>query len=124
MKTQCPMCCQINDVEESLKNQTVTCSFCEHEFTAEFYMGKLSNKNNPDTHIPRKPGDVWYLVGILAGILGGVYFIASLFGGNAGAALVALVSTVIFCLFAVTLGVILNRLDEIANHIELLRKEI
>ena len=124
MKTKCPMCCQINDVDESLKNRTVTCAFCEHEFTAEFYAGALSGKHSPDAGIPRRPGDGWCIFGIVAGLLGGLCFIGVLLDGNAGAALLVLICTFIFSLLAITLGVILNRLDEITRHIELLRKEI
>ena len=57
MKTQCPTCKEVMDVEETQKDQNVTCAFCGNEFKAKAYESQEEKYNKAVTNL-------WIAVGL------------------------------------------------------------
>ena len=123
MRTQCPKCQQINNVPDGFKGRTVTCSFCEHVFTAESYLETMLAERNYSKSAPKRAGDTWYLISYLIGMLGGLCVIGLILRGNF-AALLVLIPTYILCYLAVTFGRILNRLEDIGGQLDQLGRDM
>jgi hypothetical protein len=126
MKIQCPKCHQSFDITDS-QNHKTTCSFCQHTFdvrpVVDISAGVLYPANAPSA-LPQKAGQLWYTVCIIAGLLGFVFLVFAVVKGQFTAALSIFVSTFLFCLLAGTLGDILDRLENIAQQNDQLRREM
>jgi hypothetical protein len=94
MKIQCPKCKQVTDLPD------------------------------PQAEIIKTPGQVWYFLGILFGVLGFIGTIAANIAGQPDVGGYLIGSAAVFCLVACTIGGVLNRLERIAHHTEMLRREI
>lgn len=130
MKTQCPKCGQVWNIEADEQDQSIECFYCKTKFKAALYSGNESIEVPPVPYQPPKPkesvefiqcpGGIWYFLGAVVGIIG---IIAGLAQINRGG-LATLISAAFFWLIATAIGGVLNRLERIAYHTEKLREEV
>ena len=129
MKTRCPHCNAINDIPNHYADKKIKCPSCTKTFTAACYLEEIVKKtpNNP----PRKekerigwPGMACQIFGVLCLIYGFVSIEINAMAYSAsdrtdwgfGRGLLA-------CMFFIALGMIINRLERIAHHLEHHRRE-
>lgn len=124
MKTKCPNCSQLWNIEAGEQDQTIECFYCKSQFNAAPYSVPVPNEPPDIPFQPSQtaqpveeigtPGMIWYLLGTLIGIIG---IISGLFQINRGG-LAIIISAVMFWLIASAVGGVLNRLERIAHHTE------
>jgi len=134
MKTQCPGCKQLWNIQEHEQGASMKCFNCTTEFTAAVYTGPIPEVPPPKRSLPSGPrestgplcyyGFFWYLLSgavLFFGIVGGAEA-KSMIQERSG--LVLGVITVLFFLIAFAIGSILYHIDRIECHIEKLREEV
>lgn len=116
MKTQCPNCKELWNIEEAEQGHSIKCFNCAAQFNAAPYIDPI-----PEDFIPKKePGGLCQLIAVLTVIFGGLSVLVLLMM-NLGAALVS-----VFLSFYSwnSLGKTMNRLQQVQEQVEELQRAI
>lgn len=129
MKTQCPECKQLWNIEAGEQGQTIVCFYCKATFAAAPYLGAAPQEPPAIPFQPSQttqpyeeigcPGLIWYVIGAAGGLFGIIMGLV-----EARRSLSILISAVMFWLICSAIGGVLNRLERIAHHTEKMRDEI
>lgn len=133
MKTQCPSCGQLWNIESDEQDQSMECFSCKTKFNAAPYSGPVPKEPPPIPFKPSQttqpyqttqpceeiscPGGIWYFLGGTVGIFG-------ILGGLLGEEIGVIIAAAMFWLVATAVGGVLNRLERIAHHTEKICEEI
>jgi len=139
MKTQCPHCKELWNIEADEEGTSMKCFNCKTQFNAAAYTGpipedpplpkrsmplRLPEPQQPDFIPKNEPGSLCQLIAILTGIFGSIYFLFMLISEHLGEALAVLISTFLTCYLWNSLGKTMNRLKQAQEQIEGLRIEL
>ena len=141
MKTQCPGCKQLWNIEEQEKDTSMKCFNCKAEFTAAVYTGPipeeppLPKRGLPWSYIPsahqqsdfipnNEPGGLCQVIAVLTAISGGLSILVLLMMNHLGAALVTFISVFLSFYAWNSLGKTMNRLQQVQIQVEELQREI
>jgi len=141
MKTQCPNCKELWDIEEREQGALMKCFNCTAEFTAAVYTGPIpeepplpkrsrplppmSSESQQSDYVSKKyPGGLCQVIAVLTAIAGGFSVLVFLIMNHLGAALVTFISAFLSFYAWNSLGKTMNGLQQVQEQVEELQREL